>query len=192
MILWVNLVTDSLPALALGVERVEKDIMNRPPRKADASLFAGHTGKNILVQGLFQTVLTMASYCIGTYVIKSDIVGMTMAFLTLALIQLFHAYNSRSAHFSLFGSNPFGNGKMNLAALAGLVLTAITFIPGLQSFFGTTTLTLAELAISVGCAFVIIPIVEIQKLIEKLMYNKKQKKIAEFEEEQDEKTSGLN
>ncbi|MBE5758055.1 MAG: calcium-translocating P-type ATPase, PMCA-type [Clostridiales bacterium] len=192
MILWINLVTDSLPALALGVEKVEKDIMNRPPRKADASLFAGHTGKNILIQGLFQTLLTMTSFSIGQYVIGSHIVGMTMAFITLALIQLFHAYNSRSSHFSLFASNPFGNSKMNWAVLAGLVLTAITFIPGLQTFFGTTTLSISELFIAIGCAFAIVPIVEIQKLIEKVIYNKKQKKIAEYKQEQDDETAEQN
>ena len=192
MILWVNLVTDSLPALALGVEKVEKDIMNRPPRKADASLFAGHTGKNIIIQGLFQTILTMTSFCIGNYVIGDHTVGMTMAFLSLALIQLFHAYNSRSELFSLFASNPFGNGKMNWAVLAGLVLTAVTFIPGLQGFFGTTMLTGGQFGIAIGCAAAIIPIVEIQKAIEKAIFKKKQKTIVKFEEEQDDKASSLN
>jgi Ca2+-transporting ATPase len=119
MILWINLVTDSLPALALGTERVEKDIMSKPPRKANSSLFAGHTGRNIIVQGILQTALTMLSFCIGGYVLADGIinhsVAMSMAFLTLACIQLLHAYNSRSQTHSLFSSNPFSNKMMYLS-----------------------------------------------------------------------------
>lgn len=181
MILWINLVTDSLPALALGVERVEKDIMNKPPRKAGASLFAGKTGMDICIQGGFQTILTMLSFCIGGYILPDGVmnhsVAMTMAFLTLALIQLFHSYNTRSQTHSLFASNPFKNKSLNWAVLAGFVLTAITFVPAFQSFFGTTTLTLNEFLISVGCAIAIIPIVEIQKLIEYHIRKNKRKKM---------------
>ncbi|MBQ7351414.1 MAG: calcium-translocating P-type ATPase, PMCA-type [Clostridia bacterium] len=196
MILWVNLVTDSLPALALGVEKVEKDIMNRPPRKAGQSLFAGHTGRNIIIQGLCQTALTMLSYCLGGYVLGGGVfredVAMTMAFLTLSLIQLLHAYNSRSQKHSLFSSNPFKNKQLNLAFVAGLILTAITFIPAFQTFMGTTMLSLSEFLIAIGCAFAIIICVEIQKFIEWCIEKRKNKNIAKFEKEQKEKTEGLN
>ena len=196
MILWINLVTDSLPALALGVEKVEKDIMDRPPRKAGQSLFAGHTGRNIVIQGLWQTVLTMTSFCLGGYVLggagfRAD-VAMTMAFLTLALIQLFHSYNSRSQTHSLFASNPFKNKSLNLAFVAGLALTAITFIPAFQTFMGTTMLTFAEFGIAVGCAIAIIPVVEAQKLIEWLLRKNKQKKIDAFKAEQKTETEEQN
>jgi Ca2+-transporting ATPase len=191
MILWINLVTDSLPALALGVEKVEKDIMNRPPRKAGQSLFAGHTGKNIIIQGLWQTVLTMTSFCVGGYVLgggvfRSD-VAMTMAFLTLSLIQLFHSYNSRSQTHSLFASNPFSNKMINYAFLAGLALTAMTFIPAFQTFMGTTMLSGKEFLIAIGCALAIIPFVEIQKFVENLLRKKKDKRIENFKQEQDTK-----
>jgi len=196
MILWINLVTDSLPALALGVEKVEKDIMNRPPRKAGQSLFAGHTGRNIIIQGLWQTLLTMTSFCVGGYVLGGGVfradVAMTMAFLTLALIQLFHSYNSRSQSHSLFASNPFKNKALNLAFLAGLALTAITFIPAFQSFMGTTMLSGVEFAIAIGCAVAIIPVVEVQKLIEWGINRKKQKKINAFKEEQNIETEEQN
>ncbi len=189
MILWINLITDSFPALALGCERVEKDIMKDPPRKANSSLFAGHTGKNILIQGVVQTVLTMTSFIIGGYVLTDGIanhqVAMTMAFLTLALIQLFHSYNSRSQRHSLFTSNPFKNKILNWAFIVGVGLTALTFIPAFQTFFGTTMLNFGEFAIAIGCAVAIIPIVEIQKLIEYLAWKKKQKKIAEFNKAED-------
>mgnify|MGYP002706521168 CR=1 FL=1 len=188
MILWINLVTDSFPALALGCEKVEKDIMNEPPRKANSSLFAGHTGRNILIQGFTQTLLTMLSFCIGGYVLSDGIVNhkvaMTMAFVTLALIQLFHSYNSRSQRHMLFGSNPFKNKLLNLSFLIGVGLTALTFIPAVQTFFGTTMLSVSEFAIAIGCAVAIIPLVELQKGIEILIKKRKQKKIEEFNKQE--------
>lgn len=188
MILWINLVTDSFPALALGVEAVEKDIMSMPPRKPKASLFAGKTGLDILIQGGFQTILTMLSFCIGGYILPDGVmnhgVAMTMAFLTLALIQLFHAYNTKSQHHSLFASNPFKNKLLNYATLAGFALTAFTFIPVFQSFFGTTALNLTEFLIAVACAIAIIPVVEIQKLIEnRIRKNKMQKENVVLDDE---------
>ena len=196
MILWINLVTDSLPALALGVEQKEKDIMNNPPRKSGSSLFAGHTGKNIIVQGLCQTVLTMLSYALGGWVLGGEgfceEVAMTMAFVTLSLIQLLHAYNSRSQKHSLFTSNPFKNKFLNLAFLAGIALTAITFIPAFQTFMGTTMLSGLEFLVAIGCAVVIIPAVELQKLIEWAIARSKNKKIDAYKAEQEEEKEEQN
>ena len=115
-----------------------------------------------------------------------------MAFLTLSLIQLLHAYNSRSQNHSLFASNPFKNKMLNLAFIAGLALTAITFIPAFQSFMGTTMLTGTEFGIAIGCALAIIPAVEIQKFIENLLDKKKQIKINAFIEEESKKTEDIN
>jgi len=137
----------------------------------------------------------MLSFCLGGYVLGNGFrpdVAMTMAFLTLSLIQLFHAYNSRSQSHSLFTSNPFKNKALNYAVLAGLALTAITFIPAFQTFIGTTMLSLGEFAIAIGCALAIIPAVEIQKLIEWCRGRSKNKMIREFEEEQDKKTEDIN
>ena len=196
MILWVNLVTDSLPALALGVEKVEKDIMSKPPRKAGQSLFAGHTGRNIIIQGVCQTVLTMLSYCIGGYALSGGVfnekVAMTMAFLTLSLIQLLHAYNSRSQSHSLFSSNPFSNKSLNYSFIAGLALTAITFIPAFQSFMGTTMLSTTEFVVAIVSAIAIVPCIEIQKLIEWLIRRSKNKKIEKFKLEENKKTEDIN
>ncbi len=192
MILWVNLVTDSLPALALGVERVERDVMNKPPRKSHDSLFAGHTGRNIIIQGIMQTILVMTSFVIGNYVIGSHIVGMTMSFITLALTQLFHAYNSRSQTHSLFSSNPLGNRQMNLSFLAGVILTAITFIPAFQTFFGTTMLSAGQFAIAIGLSFAIIPCVELQKIIEWGVRRKKEKQITQYQAEQKDEFESQN
>lgn len=170
MILWVNLVTDSLPALSLGTEKAEKDVMKIPPRKNGSSLFSGRVGVDIFVQGIMQTALVMLSFCLGSYVLTEGVndhnIAMTMAFITLCLIQLFHAYNVRSTHSSLFSSNPLSNKYLNLSFIVGVLLILFaTLIPVIQPFFGTCNIELIDWVISVLCAFAIIPMVEIQKLI---------------------------
>ncbi|MFA5449912.1 MAG: cation-translocating P-type ATPase, partial [Clostridia bacterium] len=183
MILWVNLVTDSLPALALGTEKAEPDIMNYPPRKSSASLFSGKTGKNIIIQGIMQTGLVLASFLIGHYVLSgnpdaTDPEAMTMAFITLCMIQLFHSYNMRSSH-SLFSSNPLENRFLNLSFLiCSALLIMVIVIPGVgPTVFGTAEkLSGAEWAIALGISVIIIPLVEAQKAIEKLIANFKAKK----------------
>jgi Ca2+-transporting ATPase len=171
MILWVNLVTDSLPALALATEKAERDIMNYPPRKVGDSLFAGKTGRDILIQGIIQTVLVMASFVIGNYVLSDGVnnhkVAMTMAFVTLCFIQLFHTYNLRSQKHSLFNSNPFENRFVNIAFIVGVILTlAVIVLPFMNSAFSTVNLRVVEWLISVGLSILVIPFVELQKFIE--------------------------
>ena len=174
MILWINLVTDSLPALALGVEKAEKDIMLKAPRKTNSSLFSGVTGKEIIIQGLMQTFLTMFSYLMGAFVFTNGTEAtildhrqaMTMAFITLSLIQLFHSYNSRSQKQSLFSSNLFENKFLNISFVVGLVLVIIPcVVPFFQTFFETANLNIYEWLVAVGSAIAIIPFVEIEKLI---------------------------
>jgi len=181
MILWVNLVTDSLPALSLGVEATEHDVMKLPPRKAKSSLFAGNMGKDILIQGIMQTALVMLSYCLGNYVLSEGVenhaVAETMAFVSLCIIQLFHAYNLRSQRNSLFAGNPFGNKYINGSFIIGVVLTLIVvLIPGLNTVFGTAQLKWDDWLIAIGVAVMIIPCVEIQKLIERAIEKNKHKK----------------
>ncbi|MEG2450574.1 MAG: calcium-translocating P-type ATPase, PMCA-type, partial [Clostridia bacterium] len=117
MILWINLVTDSFPALSLGMEATEKDVMNYPPRKSNASLFAGRTGVDIIIQGILQTGLVMTSFAIGNYVLADGInnhaVAMTMAFVSLCMIQLFHSYSMRSTNNSVLNKKIFGNKYLN-------------------------------------------------------------------------------
>ncbi len=177
MILWVNLVTDSLPALSLGMETAEKDVMKFPPRKSKSSLFAGKTGTDILLQGFMQTLLVMTAFCIGNYILPDGVnnhdVAMTMAFVSLCMIQLFHSYNLRSQHRSLFSGNMFSNKYLNLSFVIGFVLLlAVILIPPVRKVFDTAPLTIDEWAISIGVAFAIIPMVEIQKLIERALAKK--------------------
>lgn len=197
MILWVNLVTDSLPALALGMEPAEKDIMNYPPRKTGKSMFSGTIGRNILIQGIMQTALVMLAYCIGSYVMEGAHAaldhkeGMTMAFITLSFIQLFHAYNMRSQTHTIFNKKLFKNKMMNLSFIIGVVLMVLavnidSWIPGEIEIFGTTQITAVDWVICIACAFAIVPIVEIQKVIENAINKKKVQKtgISELTEEE--------
>ncbi len=178
MILWVNLITDSFPALSLGTEKAERDVMNRPPRKSDKSLFAGNMGKDIIIQGIMQTALVMLSFCLGHYVLSDGIanqsIGTTMAFVSLCFIQLFHSFNLRSQRNSVLGKKLFGNKYLNLSALLGIALTvAAVLIPGMDAVFHTAWLNGWEWLIAVGVAVAIIPLVELQKLIERLVTGKK-------------------
>ncbi|MDD3831633.1 MAG: calcium-translocating P-type ATPase, PMCA-type [Clostridia bacterium] len=177
MILWINLVTDSLPALALGMEEAEHDVMNYPPRKTRSSLFAGKTGRDTLIQGVMQTALVMAVFCIGEYVLDTgsqhESIAMTMAFVSLCFIQLFHAYNLRSQRNSLFSNKLFNNRTLNLSFIIGTVLVVtVTLIPAVINIFDGTTLTLTQWAISVGMSLLIIPLVELQKAIERCAYKR--------------------
>lgn len=172
MILWVNLVTDSLPALSLGMEKAENDVMNYPPRKSGSSLFAGKTGKDIIIQGIMQTALVMLSFCIGNYVLPDGVqnhdVAMTMGFVSLCFIQLFHSYNLRSQSQSVFNRKMFDNKYLNISFVIGAVLiTGVILIRPIGNLFSTSPLTTVEWAISLAVAFAVIPLVEIQKIIEK-------------------------
>ncbi|MFW5780587.1 MAG: cation transporting ATPase C-terminal domain-containing protein, partial [Bacillota bacterium] len=178
MILWVNLVTDSLPALALGMEKAEPDIMNDPPRKQGSSLFSGITGKNVLIQGVLQTIIVLSVYFIG-FAMFNDIdprYPSTMAFVSLCMIELFHAYNCRSQDKSLFRENPLSNKHLNLAFLVGTVLLGIALVlPFMQTAFNAILLTPLQFAISLGFAILIIPFVEVQKAIENAIIKKRVK-----------------
>lgn len=178
MILWVNLVTDSFPALSLGMEEAERDVMDYPPRKSNGHLFKGKMGLDILVQGIMQTVLVMLSFCLGNYVLPDGVnnhaVAMTMAFVSLCLIQLFHSYNLRSQTNTMFSKKIFSNKYLNISFLLGAVLIAmVVLVPPLRKVFDTASLNGIEWLLSVGIAFLIIPFVELQKVIEKALAKKK-------------------
>ena len=168
-LLWVNLITDTLPALARGLEKAEPDVMRRPPRKASDGIFAGGMGVDIAYQGLMVAALTLAAYFIGHYmesgmweaVNSPD--GMTMAFLTLSMAEIFHAFNMRAQRKSVFRLNG-QNVVLWVSMLASLVLTAaVIYLPGISDAFGFTHISLAEYAVALGLAVCVIPIVELVK-----------------------------
>ena len=185
MILWVNLVTDSFPALSLGTEKAERDVMQLPPRKSNSSLFAGQMGKDIIIQGIMQTALVMLAYLLGQYVMTDGFEHhsepMTMAFISLCFIQLFHAYNMRSQRNSILNRSFFANKPLNLSTIVGIALTLfVVLTPGVKTVFidgadNSFMLSWDEWLVAIGVAIAIIPLVEIQKLIEKLILKAKSK-----------------
>ncbi len=183
-LLWINLVTDCLPAVALGMEPAEKDTMSRLPRKKDENIFAGGLGINVVFHGIVLAGITLAAYFIGETIEHSGLQsnqGMTMAFLALSMAELFHAYNARSMHKSVFSLKSH-NKLLWVAMISSLVLTtAVIFVPGVNSFFhfadanGNAIINFTEYVIALALAFSIIPIVELQKLIFRAFHRKKSK-----------------
>lgn len=164
-ILWVNLVTDTLPALALGVEKAEKDVMKQKPRRAKSSFFSEGVGFSIVYQGLFKGMLTLAAYYLGLKLYSPE-VATTMAFATLGLIQLTHSLNVRSNTKSLFQLGLFTNmyliGAIAVSAVLQLIVIVVPFFNGI---FRVVQLNLEQWAIVLVASLAIIPIVEVAKAV---------------------------
>ena len=150
-ILLVNLVTDGLPAIALGLERPESDIMSRPPRRSDEGFFAGGLMWRIVIRGIFIGLSTLASFTTVMHLGSSAEACRTAALITLVVSQLIHVFECRSESRSLFAMNPFGNMKLVGAVLvSGAVLAAAVLVPQLQVVFSTAAPSMAELLIALG------------------------------------------
>lgn len=172
-LLWINLITDCFPAVGLGMEQGDPDIMKRPPRSSKDGLFAGGMGVKCAIQGTALALITIVSYIVGeifengafTFATSQD--GMTMAFLSLSMAELFHSFNMRSLDKSLLRTT--GHNKILYGSLVGsFVLTlAVLYIPFFRNAFHFAHISLAEFAIALALGFLIIPIVEIQKAIER-------------------------
>ena len=162
-ILFINLITDSIPAIALGLEDTEKDIMSTPPRDSKRSIIAGRAGWSIILSGLFQTIIVLSSYFIGR--IFSDDIASTMAFIVLNIMQILHMYNVRT-NKSIFTVNPFKNKLLNISFVIGTLLTVlICTVPFLETIFRVVDLNIIQWLITIGLAILIIPLSEIAKLI---------------------------
>ena len=184
-LLFINLVTDCFPALALGLEKAESDIMRRRPRDPSDGIFAGGLGFDVLYQGVLVTALTLAAFFIGERFetghwafmnIAQCEQGMTMAFLTMSMCEIFHSFNMRSQRGSVIKMSLRGSHNLPLfaAMVASLVLTtAVIEIPFLANAFGFTPIGFAEYATSLALAFSIIPIVEIIKVVQRAAAKRK-------------------
>ncbi len=178
-LLFINLVTDCFPALALGLEKPEDDIMRRKPRSKNDGIFAGGLGFDCFYQGVIVSVLTVIAFYIGEYIETGHLIlrniadsedGMTMAFFTMAMCEVFHSFNMRSQRGSAVAMVFKGHHNIALyGAMVGsfLLTTAVVEVPFLANLFEFTQLSSLEYAISLGLAFLIIPIVEIVKAIQR-------------------------
>ncbi len=180
-LLFINLITDCFPALALGMEQGEADIMKRKPRNSKDGIFAGGLGFDIAYQGLLISVITLASYIIGhcmevgyfemPHGVSDD--GMTMAFLTMSMCEIFHSFNMRSQRKSVFTLHTH-NKVLWGAMLGSLVLTTIVLeVPFVADMFGFTPVDLNEYLVALVLAFLVIPIVEIVKAIQRSIASSK-------------------
>jgi len=161
-LLWINLVTDSLPAIALGMEAVEPDIMDRKPKPKDEGLFAHGFGVRIVLQGLMFGTLTLIAYWLGERATGLEAGGQTLAFMVLALSQVVQAFNMRSEH-SLFKIGPFTNGTLNKAALVSIVLVALVLFTPLSGPFGLVRLPASLYLEGLGLIFVPLLMMEFSK-----------------------------
>ena len=171
-ILFINLVTDSLPALALGAEKAEVDIMSRKPRKSDEGIFANGMGFNVAYQGVMVSVITLAAYFIGHYMesgvweITQSSDGMTMAFLAMSMAEIFHSFNMRS-HGSIFKLKTHNVLLFGTMILSLALTSALIFVPSLRELFSFEPISVVEYLVALILAVSTIPIVEIVKLIQR-------------------------
>lgn len=185
-LLFINLITDCFPALALGLEKEESNLMNRQPRKSSDGIFAGGMGVDCFYQGVLVTLLTLAAFFIGEFHetgkwifmnIADSENGMTMAFLTMSMAEIFHSFNMRSQRGSVLAmsfKHKSHNKWLYLSMAASLVLTTLVIeVPFLANAFGFAELSLKDYAISLALAISIIPIVEIVKAFQRAAARKK-------------------
>ena len=161
-LLWINLVTDSLPAIALGMEAVESDVMDRKPKPKDEGIFAHGLGLRVVLQGLMFAILTLIGFLVGENVTGTLEGGQTMAFMVLSLCQLAQAYNMRSEH-SLFKIGPFTNHKLNWACLTSLLLVLLVLFTPVRIAFGLVTLSWEMYLLGLGLALVPVVVMELSK-----------------------------
>ena len=178
-LLWINLITDSLPALALGMEEGEGDAMKQKPRSAREGVFAGGMDVDIIYQGAVTTLLVLTAYFVGEFLetgqwhIVASNDGITMAFLTMSMCEIFHSFNMRSRRQSLFKLSRQNLWLWGSAAMAVLLTTVVIEIPALAALFEFTTISMKEYGIAIGLAILIIPIVEIVKAFQRASARRK-------------------
>lgn len=177
-LLWINLLSDTFPAIALGFEKAEKDVMERPPRGVKDGIFAGGLATDMLVQGFITAALTFISYFIGhfiefhtmdiTQIIMHPMLGKdgtTMAFLTLSFIEMFQSFNMRSQRGSLLSLHTHNLWLWGACAITFVLTTIVVVLPGLASIFGFASITVVDYSVALVIGALIIPLVEFYKWI---------------------------
>lgn len=172
-ILWINLITDSLPALALGLEIGERDAMRRKPRRSNEGVFSGGLGTDTLYQGVLITILILTAYFLGHYMetgafeITESKHGITMAFLTMSMCEIFHSFNMRSRVNSIFTIKNQNKWLWLSAGVALLLTTVVISVEPIANLFEFTEISIREYSAAMVLAFMIIPLVEIAKFIKR-------------------------
>ena len=161
-LLWINLVTDSLPAISLGMEAVEADVMEKKPRSREEGIFAHGLGLRVVLQGIMFAMLSLIAFVVGEKAVGTLAGGQTMAFLVLSVSQVVQAYNMRSEH-SLFQIGPFSNHKLNWAALVSLLLVALVLFTPLRIPFGLTVLPGKTYLMGFGLTLIPVLVMELSK-----------------------------
>lgn len=172
-LLWINLITDCFPALALGMEKGEENIMKRKPRSAGEGIFADGLGADVIFQGILVTVITLAAYFVGHFMesgrweIVNSRDGMTMAFLTLSMTEIFHSFNMRSRRQSIWKIKKQNFYLWGAMAVSFICTTSVIYIPFFASAFDFEVISPGEYAVSLALAFCVIPIMEVVKLLQR-------------------------
>ena len=174
-LLWLNLITDSFPVLALGAEKEESDVMTRPPQRAERSLFCKSSVANMLFFGIYITVLTIAAFAVGL-ALWGNAVATTLAFLTVSFAELFHAFNIRSERKSIFRSGMALNKVLIITVLAGVLLNVLLCVSPLAGAFGLTKLSAVQWAAAFLLPLSVIPAAEIYKAVLRAVCGKRAKK----------------
>ena len=180
-LLWINLMTDTFPALALGMEKGEPDLMRRPPRNSREGIFAGGMGFDVAYQGIFVTIITMAAYFIGHFMeagvweIAESADGMTMAFLTMSMAEIFHSFNMRSQRKSVFALKGHNRYLWGAMIVSFLLTVAVIYVPFLARAFEFEHISLAEYAVSMALAISVLPMVELVKFFQRCAARRKAK-----------------
>ena len=172
-LLWINLITDCFPALALGMEKAEKDVMQRKPRSSKEGVFAGGMGVDVAYQGLLVAALTLLSYFIGHFMesgvweIANSPDGMTMAFMTMSMAEIFHSFNMRSQRGSIFNLGSTNKMLLGAALFTLVATTAVCEIPLLATAFGFTSVSFVEYLVAIGLGACVVPVVELVKFLQR-------------------------
>ena len=176
-LLWINMVTDSAPGLALGTEKAEGDIMKRKPRPTNDSVFSDGAGVDMIFQGLVMAALIILSFFVGQFIelghfgIFESPDGMSMAFLTANFIEMFHAISMRSQKNSIFTLKTMNWWLLGAFILTILLTLVVIYVPFFTMLFGFTAISFKEFSVAFGLAFLIVPIIEVQKLIKRKLKN---------------------
>ncbi len=172
-LLWINLLTDTFPAVGLGLEEAEDDIMKRPPRDPKTGIFAGGVATDCLYQGILVMLLTFASFGLGSVLnggafgFKDSAISVTMAFITMSMAEVFHSFNMRSARRSLLSIKKMNKYLLGAMLLSFVLTQLVLFVPVLRNAFGFEQISLKMYLIAVGLGLLIIPLVEVVKLLQR-------------------------